>query len=168
MNKFSHIEPNVFKGFAREMMDAAARETPNELDEMDPNSPYRDSALQKALGTDRTRPGQAEVPRGDFSRPNPSAKTAGSPLIARLIAAHTGRRFQEELEGRTTQKSHKHIGPKEKIPGSYLLAHEGIAYATPSAGAKKWLQRNADPGFERWGSPLDRSDQKDWNEEWKK
>lgn len=118
MNKLSHIEPNVFSSFAREMVEASARETPHELDELDPNSPYRDSALHKAVGTDRTRTGQAEVPRGDYSRPNPSAKTAGSPLLARLVAAHTGRGFQKKLE--------RAMGDEEEIPGSFLLTHEGI------------------------------------------
>ena len=67
--KSAQIAPHAFAGFAREAAVLANREAPAEVDEMDASSPYRDSALHKAVGAEQSRMNPTEKPpRADFAR----------------------------------------------------------------------------------------------------
>jgi len=68
--KSSAVEPNVFTSFAQNAIEAAAREASPETDDLDPNSAYRDSALHKATGAERSRMNPVDTPpRADYARP---------------------------------------------------------------------------------------------------
>jgi len=72
-NKAATIEPSVFKSFANALVEQASREDQSgDYDESDPQKPFRDSALQKALGKDQNRPPQKpdQPPRADYARPD--------------------------------------------------------------------------------------------------
>ncbi|MGA1354639.1 MAG: DUF6321 domain-containing protein, partial [Candidatus Limnocylindrus sp.] len=68
--KSSALEPNAFARFARDAMEAAAQGTSTETDDLDPNSAYRDSALHKATGAERSRMNPVNTPpRANYARP---------------------------------------------------------------------------------------------------
>jgi hypothetical protein len=67
--KSAQIAPHAFAGFAREAAILANQEAPAEIDELDASSPYRDSALHKAVGSEQSRMNPVDKPpRADFAR----------------------------------------------------------------------------------------------------
>lgn len=104
--KTAQIEPAVFAGFAQEMVDAHSKDYPSEVDGRDPNSPYRDSALNRALTYEQSRMNKAEAPpRQDFARANKLAGVVTSKLL-NVAADQAKGHLQKKLTHRKKRVDH--------------------------------------------------------------
>lgn len=116
--KSAAISPDIFRGFAKELLSQHRKGEVGEIDESDPMSPYRDSDREKALN----RPTE-QTPRRDFARASWSNEgmSQGS---SKLSGASS---FGLYRSARAHQKKHEK-DREELIPGSGYLAEGGIPY----------------------------------------
>lgn len=129
--KVSTIEPSIFGGFAKKVLEAARKEEGGEIEESDPVSPYRDSQLSKALYTEKNKtPNADKPPRADYARPPSYTKSASvGSAAARALASFNRERFQDELRKRLEPSKDVEIEgldiairrPDSIIPGSAYL-----------------------------------------------
>lgn len=130
--KISHIEPAIFESFARTVMEDFVESHPSEVDERDPNSPYREGLVNTARPNEQSRMNASSAPRREYAREE--QKSAALRALVGLYSQKGARRFQEDLEER--------LGDREdKIPGSYYLAHEGLSHESPNATLKSLIKR---------------------------
>lgn len=122
MTKLSAIEPDIFKGFAKEVLWASKGDDPGSIDEYDPNAPFRVGELRKNQEADRSRQAADKVPREDYSR-EVKLKQAASALriLGRMPSVYTGPRFQERLD--------EILGGRNIIAGSENLVPGGIPHS---------------------------------------
>ncbi len=120
VTKLSAIEPDVFRGFAKEVLQASKGEDPGAIDEYDSNAPFRSGNLRGNQEADRQRSSADKVPREDYGRETKLKQAAVSPLerIGRALSLTTARDYQDQLEDRYDHNA--------VIPGSRHVVKGGI------------------------------------------